>query len=127
MKYMIKIQRNRSFHLPAKIKRYIKSKGLNRILWILNYNNDSIRITFLKNVETPHDNISEEIVKLKRNVYNYSMIKIPNIIYNHLNCQTFDYIVLEVKEKTIYLYRQERIEISEISGLIKEPGEENNA
>lgn len=125
MRFIIKIQRNRVFNLPSKIKKYIKSKELNRILWILEYNNNSISINFIKNVETPQDNISEDTVKLTRNVNNYSLIKIPNIIYNYLNCKTFDYIVLEVKNNTIHIYRQERIELSEISGLIKESGGES--
>ena len=124
MKYTVKIQRNKSFHLPATIKDYIKPKKLNRVLWILNYNNSTVEINFLKDVETPKDEISDDITKLYRNIYSYSLIKIPKIVYEYLNCQIFDYVVINVKEDAIFINTQKRFEISEISGLIKESGGE---
>ncbi len=120
MKYTINIQKNRSFHLPSKIKNNIKSEGLDKVEWILDYNNNTVQINFLKDVETPRDKISEDIRKLYRNVYTYSMIKIPSIIYNHLNCKTLDYIILDVKDNHILVNTQKRRELSEISALIKE-------
>lgn len=124
MKYIIKIQRNKSFHLPAPIKNHIKTEELDKVLWILNYNNSSVKLFFIKNVETPKDDLSEDILKLYRNIYTYSMIKIPKIVFNYLNCQIFDYIVLNVKKDSIFINTQKRFEISEISGLIKESGSE---
>ena len=82
--------------------------------------NDEVMCDFLKDVETPRDKISEDIRKLYRNVYTYSMIKIPSIIYNHLNCKTLDYIILDVKDNHILVNTQKRRELSEISALIKE-------
>ncbi|MBE6493729.1 MAG: hypothetical protein E7Z84_03860 [Methanosphaera stadtmanae] len=124
MKYIIKIQRNRSIHLPLKIKNHLKSEGLDKVEWILNYNNYTVQINFLNYVKTPEDKLYGDIQKVYRNIYTKSMIKIPNMIYNYFNCQTFDYIILDVKDELILVSSQKRIELSEISGLIKDSGSE---
>ncbi|MBE6488348.1 MAG: hypothetical protein E7Z86_06510 [Methanosphaera stadtmanae] len=119
MKYTIKIQKNRLFHLPLKIKNNIKSEGLNKVEWILNYNNNTVQMNFLKDMGTHQDDILGDIRKLYRNIYTQSMIKIPNMIYDYLNCQTLDYIILDVKDNYILVNTQKRIELSDISALIK--------
>ena len=119
MKYTIKIQKNRLFHLPLKIKNNIKSEGLNKVEWILNYNNNTVQMNFLKDMGTHQDDILGDIRKLYRNIYTQSMIKIPNMIYDYLNCQTLDYIILDVKDNHILVNTQKRIELSDISALIK--------
>ena len=92
--------------------------------WILNYNNYTVQINFLNYVKTPEDKLYGDIQKVYRNIYTKSMIKIPNMIYNYFNCQTFDYIILDVKDELILVSSQKRIELSEISGLIKDSGSE---
>ena len=119
MKYTIKIQTNRSIHLPLKIRNKIKTEELNKVEWTLNHNNNTIQIKFIKENQTPPDNIIGTIQKIYRNIYTQSTIKVPNIIYNHLNCKTLDYIILEIKDNHIHVNTQKRTELAEISALIK--------
>ena len=76
-------------------------------------------MNFLKDMGTHEDDILGDIRKLYRNIYTQSMIKIPNMIYDYLNCQTLDYIILDVKDNYILVNTQKRIELSDISALIK--------
>ena len=119
MKYTIKIQTNRSIHLPLKIRNKIKTEELNKVEWTLNHNNNTIQIKFIKENQTPPDKIIGNIQKIYRNIYTQSTIKVPNIIYNHLNCKTLDYIILEIKDNHIHVNTQKRTELAEISALIK--------
>ncbi|WP_323737604.1 hypothetical protein PXD04_11205 (plasmid) [Methanosphaera sp. ISO3-F5] len=119
MKYTIKIQKNRSIHLPLKIRNKIKTEELNKVEWTLSHNNNTIQIKFIKETKTPPDKISGNTQKIYRNIYTQSTIKVPNIIYNHLNCKTLDYIILEIKDKHIHVNTQKRTQLAEISALIK--------
>ncbi|MBR0471927.1 MAG: hypothetical protein IJI98_04435 [Methanosphaera sp.] len=119
MKYTIKIQTNRSIHLPLKIRNKIKTEELNKVEWTLNHNNNTIQIKFIKENKTPPDKIIGNIQKIYRNIYTQSTIKVPNKIYNHLNCKTLDYIILEIKDNHIHVNTQKRTELAEISALIK--------
>lgn len=120
MKYKIKIQSNRSFNLPRVIKDEIKSKGFDKAEWIIDNNNKIVKLNFLKDIETPLDKTEDDIMKFYRNIYRFSMIKIPNIIYNYLNCEIFDNIILDIDENDVVVTSSKKERISELSALIKE-------
>lgn len=124
MKYTTKIQRSKSVCLPLKIRKDIESNELNKVEWVLDNNKNTIQIKFTKKEETPQDIYSENITKLYRNIYQSTIIKIPNTVFNILKCQIFDNILIEEKDNSIFITTSKKTEIAEISALIKKSGDE---
>ena len=119
MRYQKRIQKNQSFPLPKELIKKIKKKHCDTIEWVIDRNNDVVKINFIKKTQKlPYDEYNGDVSKYCRNIYPKYVVKLPNPVSEYLKCELLDDIVLMIDDNDIFVevYKAEGLEV--LSALI---------
>ena len=121
MHFKTRIQSTNAINLPKYLIDINKKNNFTKVKWILNKKDNTTKIQFTKKqplLPNQHIEKDDEII-FYRNVYHYSMIRIPVIVLKTLNCKEFDNIIMTVGQEYIQISSQEKIRINDLAGIIE--------
>ena len=126
MHFKTRIQSTNAIKLPKYLKDINKKNNFTKVKWIVNKKDNTTKIQFTHDQPLlPKEEIEkdDEII-FYRNVYHYSMIRIPVIVLKSLNCKIFDKIIMTIGKEYIQISAKEKIRINDLAGIIGNKEEE---